>query len=387
MTLRFMTAGESHGPRLTAIVDGMPAEVPVTEDDIERDLARRQQGYGRGGRMRIEQDRATITGGVEHGLTTGGPVSLQIENLDWPNWKDRTLPTLTAPRPGHADWAGAIKYGHEDFRTVLERSSARETAARVAAGAVARRFLAEIGVMVHGHVTAIGQAAFAGAISYDQNTLEVIEQSPVRCPDPVAAQAMMAAIDAAKAQDDTLGGTFEVVALGMPAGLGTFVQWDRRLDGLLAQAVMSIQAIKGVEIGDGFLEARRTGTQAHDHFDVVDGRLTRVSNRAGGIEGGVSNGQPIVVRAAMKPISTTLAPQRSVDMVTGEESLARYQRSDTCAVPAAEVIAEAMVALVLAGVALDKFGSDNLSDIRAAIEQFRARSDYWLRPGARNRPE
>ena len=381
MGLRFLTAGESHGPRLTAVLDGMPAGVPVTEDDIARDLARRQQGHGRGGRMRIEQDRATLTGGVEHGTTTGGPIALQIENLDWPNWKDRVLPPLTAPRPGHADWAGAIKYGHEDFRTVLERSSARETAARVAVGAIARRLLAEVGGAIYSRVTSIGTVEAHHAVDYDEATVAAIEASPVRCPDEASARAMIALIDATKVAGDTLGGTIEVVAVGMPAGLGTYVQWDRRLDGRLAQAVMSVQSVKGVEIGDGFLEAGRPGTAAHDHFELVGGRLGRVTNRAGGIEGGVSNGEPIVVRAALKPISTTLAPQRSVDMKTGEESLARYQRSDICAVPAGAVVAEAMVAFVLADALLDKFGADTLRDLQLSLRSYLDQSGYWLRPG------
>ncbi len=377
--LRFLTAGESHGPCLTAIVEGLPAGLPLTEDDLAADLARRQGGYGRGGRMAIERDRAEILGGVAHGETTGGPLALRIENKDWPNWKDRALPPLTAPRPGHADWAGGVKYGQKDFRDVLERASARETAARVAVGAVARRLLAELGVAVHSQVTQIGAVRARAAEEYTPEALARIEESPVRCADPAADEAMRAAIDEAREHGETLGGVFEVAALGVVAGLGSHVHWDRRIDGRLAQALMSIQAIKGVEVGDGFALAQVPGTKAHDQFYARGGRLVRGSNHAGGVEGGVTNGQPVVVRAAMKPIATTLTPQHSVNLATGLEGPARYQRSDICAVPAAAVVGEAMVAFVLAEAYLDKFGGDSLRDIRANVASYLAASSYWLR--------
>ena len=377
--LRFLTAGESHGPCLTAIVEGLPAGLPLSEDDLAADLLRRQGGYGRGNRMKIEQDRAEILAGLANGETTGGPLALRIENRDWANWKDRRLPALTAPRPGHADWAGGIKYGHRDLRLVLERASARETAARVAVGGIARKLLAAFGMQVRSQVLGIGTVRARPAEEYTPDVVERIEASLFRCADAESAEAMRALVDEARERGDTLGGVFEVAVLGVVPGLGSFTQWDRRLDGRLAQAVMSIHAIKGVEVGDGFAEAARLGTRAHDQFYLRDGGVVRGSNLAGGTEGGVSNGQPLVVRAAMKPISTTLTPQHSVDLATGVEQPARYQRSDVCAVPAAAVVGEAMVAIVVADAFLEKFAGDSVRDIRANLRGYLDASGYWLR--------
>jgi chorismate synthase len=363
--LRFLTAGESHGPALTAIVEGLPAGLPLTEEDINSQLRRRQMGYGRSGRQRIERDQATISGGLAAGQTTGGPLALRIENRDWPNWKDKELPPLTVPRPGHADLAGVLKYGFDDTRPVLERASARETAARTAVGAVARRLLEEFGVGVGSYVVEIGGiVAQIPPIPYDVLWVRA-EASDVRCPDPAGAEAMRRRIGEAKRAKDSLGGVFVVVATGVPPGLGSYVHWDRRLDARLAWAVMGIQAIKGVEIGPAFENARRTGTQVHDEIQAGDARLARPTNRAGGFEGGVTNGQPVVVRAAMKPIPTTVTPLRSVDLATGEPAATQYQRSDVCAVPAAAVVGEAMVAWVLAGALLEKLGGDSLSEMKA----------------------
>ena len=383
--LRFLTAGESHGPCLTAIVEGLPAGLAVDVAAINRDLARRQGGYGRGGRMKIERDQVEILSGVIAGRTTGAPVALRIENRDWANWRDRwiagDLPRLSVPRPGHADYAGMVKYGLDDARPVLERASARETAARVAVGALAKRLLAAFDIAVGSTVTEIG-GVVARVLdlppptdSDPQELWALAEASDVRCPDEEAAAHMREAIDAARKAGDSLGGVFVVTATGAPVGLGSHVQWDRRLDARLAAAVMSIQAIKGVEIGPAFENAREPGTQVHDEFERVGesasqrGKLARTSNRAGGIEGGMSNGQPIVVRAAMKPIPTTLTPLRSVDLATGEPAETRYQRSDVCAVPAASVVGEAMVAWVLADTLLEKFGGDNLIEIQKRVRR------------------
>ncbi len=370
--LRFLTAGESHGPSLTAIVDGLPAGLALDVDAVNRDLARRQGGYGRGGRMRIERDQVEVLGGVIAGRTTGAPLALGIANRDWANWKERwaggELPTLTVPRPGHADYAGMWKYGLDDARTVLERASARETAARVAVGAVAKQLLGIAGIAVGSYVTEIGgEVAEVPALPLEALWARA-EASDVRCPDHAAADGMCAAIDAARDAGDSLGGVFVVTATGVPVGLGSHVQWDRRLDARLARAVLSIQAIKGVEIGPAFANARRPGTQVHDAF-VRDGQggVTRPTNRAGGIEGGMSNGQPIVVRAAMKPIPTTVTPQRSVDLATGEPAETQYQRSDVCAVPAAAVVGEAMVAWTLAEALLARYGGDTVEALRCAI--------------------
>ena len=362
--LHFLTAGESHGPCLTVIVEGLPAGLAVEEQAINRELKRRQGGYGRGGRMEIERDRVEIQGGVIGGRTTGAPLALRIANRDWANWKERwdtgDLPPLTVPRPGHADYAGMIKYGLDDARPVLERASARETAARVAAGALARLLLVQFGIAVGSYVTEIGGVTAQVPDLPAPDLWRLAEHSDVRCPDESAAAGMRAAIDAAREAGDSLGGVFVVGATGAPVGLGSHVHWERRLDALLAAAVMSIPAIKGVEIGPAFENARRPGTQVHDEFAPA---VRRLSNRAGGIEGGMSNGSPIVVRAAMKPIPTTITPLRSVDLATGETASTQYQRSDVCAVPAASTVGEAMVAWVLANALMEKLGGDSLDEM------------------------
>ncbi len=371
--LRFLTAGESHGPLLTAILEGMPAGLPLAPGDLERDMARRQQGYGSGGRMQIERDRARVTGGVMNGLTTGGPISLLIENRDWKNWAERDITPMTTPRPGHADLTGTIKYGYRDLRLALERSSARETAARVAVGAIARRLLAEFGIAVGGYVTEIG--GIAASLPEPPNypaRFAAAEESEVRCPDPDASARIQEAIRQVKIDRDTLGGVIEVVALGLPPGLGSHVHYDRRLTGRLAAAVCSVQSIKGVEIGPAFDNARRRGTQVHDAIDVDEaGRLARRSNRAGGLEGGMTTGEPLVVRAAMKPISTTLTPLPTVNLATGQPDQTVYERSDFCATPRAVVVIEAMVALVLADELLRKLGGDSLDEMRPRFAALR----------------
>ena len=379
--LRFLTAGESHGKALLAIVEGVPAGLALSEDYIAAQLRRRQQGYGRGRRQQIEQDAAEIVSGVRHGLTMGGPIGLRIENRDWQNagWQTRMavapveeeVERLSQMRPGHADLAGAVKYGLDDVRPVLERASARETAARVAAGAVARRLLEELGVAVHSHVLAIGdvRADVPESIDWDR-----VEASPVRCADAASEAKMIARIDAAREALDTVGGVFEARATGVPIGLGSFVHWDRKLDGRLAQAVMSIQAVKGVEIGGGFTNASLPGSQVQDVIlprDQWAGRPWRhATNRAGGLEGGVTNGEDVVVRGALKPISTLPQPLPSADLLTGDLSPAFYERSDTCVVPAACVIGEAMVALVLADAVLEKFGGDHLRETLANYKAY-----------------
>ncbi|MDD5092837.1 MAG: chorismate synthase [Dehalococcoidia bacterium] len=361
---RFLTAGESHGKALIAILEGVPAGLSLSEDYIAADLKRRQGGYGRGGRMQIEQDRAEIISGVRHGLTIGSPISLLIWNKDWENWqekmsvspvKGKTEP-VTRLRPGHADLAGVSKYNFDDIRPVLERASARETAARVAVGAVARRFLEEFGIEIRSHVTAIG-GCWAEVVEPIDWTR--VESSAVRCADAEAEKGMMAAIDAAKAAGDSVGGAFEVIAKGVPIGLGSHVHWDRRMSGKIAQAMMSIPAVKGVEIGAGFAVADLSGSQVQD---VIEPGFKRPTNWAGGIEGGMTNGEPIVVQAAIKPIATILSPLASVDLKTGEKVPGHVERADTCVVPAAGVIGEAMLALVLAEAVLEKFGGDHLEE-------------------------
>jgi chorismate synthase len=375
--LRFLTAGESHGPALTGILEGMPAGVPLTPDDINRDLARRQHGYGSGGRMQIEHDRACITSGVMNGRTTGGPIALVIENRDWKNWAERDIPPMTTPRPGHADLTGALKYGYRDLRLALERASARETAVRVAIGAIARRLLAEFGISVGGYVTAIGaqEAHFADDPPDYPARFAAALESDVSCPDAEAAERMRAAIRQAKVDKDTLGGIIEVVALGVPPGLGSHVHYDRRLTGRLAGAVCSVPSIKGAEIGTAFDNARRPGTQVHDRLGLdEEGHIRRTSNRAGGLEGGMTTGEPLIVRAAMKPISTTLTPLESVNLATGMPARTEYERSDFCATPRAVVILEGMVAFVLADELLRKLGGDSLDELRprfAALRQAR----------------
>ncbi len=370
---RFLTAGESHGKALTVIIEGLPAGLPLTENHIALDLRRRQGGYGRGQRQQIEEDRAEILSGVRHGLTLGSPLSLLLRNRDWPNWQDimqvepgaEATEKLTRLRPGHADLAGAIKYGQDDVRPILERASARETAARVAVGAVARRFLAEFGIAVHSHTRAVGEVTAEGQGEPDW---ALVEESPVRCADREASQRMVGAIDVAREAGDSLGGIFEVWATGVPIGLGSHVHWDRRLDGRLAQAVMSIHAVKGVEIGGGFALARLPGSQAHDVILPADQwgdrPWRRATNRAGGLEGGMTNGEPVIVRAALKPISTLGKPLPSADLATGEAIEAHYERSDVCVVPAAGVIGEAMVAIVLAEAMLEKFGGDHIDETK-----------------------
>jgi chorismate synthase len=365
MVHRFITGGESHGPCVMVVVEGYPAGLPLPAEEINRDLARRQGGYGRSGRQHIEHDEVQFLGGIEGSMSTGGPIVMQIVNRDYANFIKKEHPRLTVPRPGHADLAGAVKYRLDDMRTVLERSSARETAARVAAGAVARLMLRQFGIEVGSAVTEIGGVVASDMdFSSPEKLAEAAEESPVRCPDPEATEAMKARIDNARRTGDTLGGVFVVWATGLPIGLGSYVHWDRRLDGQLAQAVMSIQAIKGVEIGEAFENARMNGRDVHDQIYLGSNGLERRTNRAGGLEGGVTNGEPLLVRAAMKPISTTINPLQTVDVATGEQTTTQYQRSDFCAVPAAGVVGEAMVAWVLANALHEKLGGDSLSEMR-----------------------
>jgi len=391
-SLRYFTAGESHGEALTAILEGMPSGLAIDEAYIAMQLHRRQQGYGRGGRMRIEKDFATITSGVRFGKTLGSPISLRIENLDWKNWQERMRvdgtgegqPVVTVPRPGHADLPGAIKYQHEDLRNVLERASARETAARVALGAIARRFLESFEIRIASHVAQIHDVVSDFSIGdsiCDNKTIGDVsiaefnaqaDASPVRCLDEAAAVKMIARIDEAKERKDTLGGIFEVAAFNVPVGLGSYVQWDRRLDARLAAAMMSIPAIKGVEIGEGFKVAGAWGSVAHDeiYFDNTRGYF-RKTNRAGGLEGGITNGEPVVLRVAMKPLSTLMRPLASVDIITKQPVEAHIERSDVCSVPAAGVVGEAMLALTLADAVLEKFGGDSMKEIEERVERWR----------------
>jgi chorismate synthase len=370
--LRWLTAGESHGPQLTVVIEGLPAGLAISEDDLRRDLARRQGGHGRGGRQKIETDFARIASGVRGGFTIGSPVTLVLENKDHVNWTaEMTASTegfapkpVTRLRPGHADLAGALKYGHTDVRNVLERSSARETATRVAAGAVARKLLSNFGVEIFSFTQSIGRTdiGFEG-VDVDTVTVADIEASPVRCPDPDASRRMVADIDEVAERGDTLGGTFRIVARGVPVGLGSYVHWDRKLDGRLAQAVLSINAIKGVEFGAGFEGAARPGSEFHDQIDYADGRFRHLTNRAGGLTGGVTNGEPIDLRVAIKPISTMKKPMQSIDLNTKEKVEAHYERSDVCVVPAAGVIGEAVVALTIADAFLEKFGGDSMPEL------------------------
>ncbi len=383
MALRFLTSGESHGPALSVIVEGLPYGVPVDRSRIDADLRRRQGGYGRGGRMMIETDVVEITGGVRHGLTLGGPVSLLVRNRDHANWADVMSPdrqsreaqerrALRFPRPGHADLAGALKFQTSDLRNVLERASARETAARVAAGGLARALLDAVEVGIRSHVLRIGGAGASGdEVSWE--TLEKVEESPVRCTDAALSVRMTEEIDRAKKAGDSLGGTFEVVARGLPPGLGSFSQWDRRLDGRLAQALMSIHAVKAVAIGAGFGADRLPGSAFHDEilFDSARG-VHRPSNRAGGLEGGVTNGAELRVQAVVKPIPTLRSPLRSVDLETKQAVPASYERSDVCVVPAAAVVGEAMVALVLGDALLEKIGGDSLTELLGHLEHSRS---------------
>ena len=369
--LRFLTAGESHGPALTAILDGMPAGLPLDASIIDYELARRQKGYGSGGRMKIEKDAVRILSGVMAGETTGAPIALLVENADHVKWQNKAIDPMTVPRPGHADLTGAVKYGYQDLRPSLERASARETTMRVAVGAICKHFLSQFGIVVGGYVRSIGEVeADFGGSSY-QVRFEAAESNDVRCPDPVAAEKMRNRIEAIIHGKDTLGGILEIAALNVPVGLGSFAQWNTRLEAKLAQAVMSVQAMKGVEIGDAFENAHLPGTQAHDAIQLDGKNLIRPTNRAGGIEGGVSNGQPIVIRAAMKPIATTLTPQMTVDLATGQESPTKYERSDFCPVPRAVPILEAMVAFVLADTLIEKLGGDSLLEMKPRFENLR----------------
>ncbi len=377
--LRLLTAGESHGQALIAVLEGIPAGLPLSEDYIAQDLRRRQGGYGRSRRQQLEEDRAQILGGVRHGRTLGSPIAMLIENRVWADWSEvmqvgpfeGEAKKVTRLRPGHADLAGTMKYGFDDVRNVLERASARETAARVAAGAACRRFLEEFGVAVHSLTASIGDI-FARAVG--EPDWEAVEGSPVRCADAEAGGGMVRAIDAAQEAGDTLGGTFEMWATGVPIGLGSHVQWDRKLDGQLAQAVMSIHAVKGVEIGGGFAVAAGPGSQAHDTIlptEKWEGRpWRRATNHAGGLEGGMTNGEPVIVRGALKPISTLSKPLPSVDLHTAAEIQAHYERSDVCTVPAAGVIGEAMVAIVLARAMLEKFGGDSLAETKRNFKAY-----------------
>jgi chorismate synthase len=384
--LRWLTAGESHGPELVAILEGLPAGVPVTAQLVQADLQRRKLGYGRGARMKFEQDELHLSGGVRHGVSMGSPVAIRVGNTEWPKWQKvmagdpvdpaelaalaRNAP-LTRPRPGHADLVGMQKYALDDVRPVLERASARETAARVALGQVARAFLKQtLDADVLSHVVSIGQASAPEGVIPGPDELEKVDADPVRCLDAQASAAMVAEIDAAHKDGDTLGGVVEVIVYGLPPGLGSHVHWDRRLDSRLAAALMGIQAIKGVEVGDGFTTARRRGSQAHDEIEKSPDGVRRRTNRAGGTEGGMTTGEPLRVRAAMKPISTVPRALDTIDVATGEAAKAINQRSDVCAVPAAGVVAEAMVALVVADAVTEKFGGDSVDEVRRNVRGY-----------------
>jgi chorismate synthase len=378
--LRFLTAGESHGPGLSVIVEGLPAGIPIDRDAIDADLRRRMGGYGRGGRMKIEKDAVEILSGVRHGSTLGSPVGMVVRNRDFENWSDVMSPDpqpdearqrrrLRHPRPGHADLSGALKYGTTDLRNVLERASARETAARVAAGALARALLLQPGIEVRSHVLRIAEAALAPDLAVPWEALDAVEDSPVRCVDPETSAAMIAEIDRAKKDGDSVGGELEVLVRGTPAGLGSYTHWDRRLDGRLAQALMSIHAVKAVAVGAGFDAGATRGSAFHDEIVWSESAgLARPTNRAGGIEGGVTNGELIRARAIVKPIPTLLIPLRSVDLATREAKKASVERSDTCVVPAAGVVAEAMVAWILADALLEKLGGDSLAELLAHLK-------------------
>ncbi|REJ05464.1 chorismate synthase [Microbacterium bovistercoris] len=383
--LRVLTAGESHGPELIAVMEGLPSGVPISAEGIQADLQRRKLGYGRGSRMKFEQDELTISGGVRHGLSLGSPVALRIGNTEWPKWTEVMNPApvdltdksrgrgaaLTRPRPGHADLVGMQKYDFDEARPILERASARETAARVALGAVARAFLSELGIRLVSHTLSIGPVQVPdGSALPTPDDVDALDADPLRCFDAATSALMVAEVDAARKDGDTLGGIVEVLAYGLPPGLGSHVHWDRRLDGRLAQALMSIQAIKGVEVGDGFETTRRRGSAAHDElFEAEDG-ITRGSDRAGGTEGGMSTGTVLRVRAGMKPIATVPHALRTIDVATGEQATAHHQRSDVCAVPAAGVVAEAMVAIELANSVLEKFGGDSVGETRRNLNSY-----------------
>jgi chorismate synthase len=384
MALRLITAGESHGPGLTCIVEGLPAGLSLTPDDLNRDMARRQLGHGRGGRMKIERDAATVTAGVRHGRTLGGPIALQVANRDYANWEERMNPwpvdgeveKVHLPRPGHADLVGTQKFGLSDVRDVLERASARETAARVAGGALAKAFLARLGVQVLSHVVQINTVrSLARPLAPED--FAGVDESPVRCLDPDTSAAMVAEIDRLRKANESLGGVFEVRAFGLVPGLGSHVSWEERLDGRLGGAILSIQAMKGVAVGDGFDLAGRPGSEAHDEiFHSPERGYFRETNRAGGLEGGMTNGEPLVLTAAMKPLPTLTKPLRSVDMATKEPAQALRERTDSTTVPAAAVVGEAMVAFVLADAYSRKFGGDHIDDVRTALRAYRERIDW-----------
>lgn len=383
--LRVLTAGESHGPELIAVMEGLPAGVPVSSEAIRADLARRKLGYGRGSRMKFEEDELTLSTGIVHGLTLGSPIAVRIGNTEWPKWTEVMNPepveltdksrgrgaALTRPRPGHADLVGMQKYGFDEARPILERASARETAARVALGAIARSFLNELGVRLVSHTLSIGPVQSPeGSPLPTPDDVATLDADPLRCFDPATSERMVAEVDDARKAGDTLGGIVEVLAYGLPPGLGSHVQGDRRLDARLAYALMSIQAIKGVEVGDGFETTRRRGSAAHDELFAADDGITRASDRAGGIEGGMSTGTLLRVRAGMKPIATVPRALRTIDVSSGEAATAHHQRSDVCAVPAAGVVAEAMVAIELARALLEKFGGDNIAETRRNLRSY-----------------
>ena len=382
VAFRFTTAGESHGPGLVTIVEGLPAGLELAPEDIDRDLARRQLGHGRGGRMKIESDRGEVTSGIRHGRTLGSPVSIRVANRDYANWEERMNPwpvdgqpeEVHLPRPGHADLAGVQKYGLTDVRDVLERASARETAARVAAGALAKAFLRRLGVEVYSHVIGIGSVTAPASDALEPADFAAVDESPVRCLDPDVSQAMVEEINVARKANESLGGVFEVRAFGLVPGLGSHVSWETRMDGLLAHAIMSIQAMKGCGVGDAFDVATRPGSKAHDEIFWSEERgFYRETNRAGGLEGGMTTGDPLIVRGAMKPLPTLTKPLRSVDIATHEPTQALRERTDSCTVPAAGVVGEAMVAVVLARAYREKFGGDHIDDVAAAVDAYRER--------------
>lgn len=373
MPIRFLTAGESHGPMLTTILEGMPAGVPLSAEDVDVDMARRQVGYGSGGRMHIEKDRVRITAGLMNGETTGAPIAMSLENRDFKNWKEKDITPITTPRPGHADLTGAVKYGYRELRLSLERASARETAMRVAVGGVCKKFLAQFGIEVLGYVTQIGAVKANIPENADYHDLyKIAEGNDVRSPDPHAAEAMHEAIHEVKVNKDTLGGVFEIIALGVPTGLGSHVHYDRRLDAKLVSVMTGIQAMKGAEIGHAFDNAGKPGSEVHDEIEPDgNGGIRRRTNRAGGLEGGITTGDPIVVRVAMKPISTMLRGADTVNLATGEAERTVYERSDFCAVPRAVPVGEAMMAIVLADALLEKLGGDSLSEMLPRFENLR----------------
>ncbi len=372
--VRFFTAGESHGPMLTAILEGMPAGLPLEQADIDDELARRQTGYGAGGRMSIEKDSAYITAGLMNGLTTGAPIALTLENRDFKNWKEKNIDPITTPRPGHADLTGAVKYGYRELRLSLERASARETAARVAVGAICKKFLRTFGIEVYAYVTQIGDVQ--ATVDYSKSFAELYQislENELRTPDVSAVEPMREKIKTVRKDQDTLGGIWEIVAVGVPPGLGSHVQWDRKLDGRIAQAMMSIHAMKGVEIGEAFANAAKSGSQVHDEIflNEATGELYRATNRAGGLEGGITTGEPIVIRLAMKPIATVLKALGSVNLASGQAEPTTYERSDFCALPRAMPIGEAMLAVVLADALTEKLGGDSIEEMQPRFAQLK----------------